>query len=141
MAPFRSLDRGRHTLSTVTITRELTGNRSRTRTSITANGTKALRKEVDALLKIMAQIDDSDSTRTTDSPAATKGVDESAQGLQSLRRWRFDSSLPNARGTQSRQSLARRAFPLRTYQWTTKITAENATQMDRYLGMCRARGT
>lgn len=115
----------------MTLTRELTGNRSRTRTSITANGTKALRKEVDALLKIMAQIDDSDSTRTTDSPAATKGVDESAQGLQSLRRWRFDSSLPNARGTQSRQSLARRAFPLRTHQWTTRITAENATQMDR----------
>jgi len=68
----------------VELTREATGNRPRTWASITANGKKALRKEVNALRKIMAQIDDADSTRTEDSPSAVKGVDEDVQGTWSF---------------------------------------------------------
>ncbi len=41
----------------VKLARETTGSRPRTWVSITASGKKALRKEVDALRKIMSQID------------------------------------------------------------------------------------
>jgi len=68
----------------VKLNREATGNRPRTWVSITANGKKALRKEVNALRKIMAQIDNADSTHTQDSSTATEGADEDAQGTPAI---------------------------------------------------------
>lgn len=64
----------------VKLTREATDNRPRTWVFITANGKKALRKEVNALRKIMSQIDGADPDRTADSRSATEGVDDRPTG-------------------------------------------------------------
>ena len=59
----------------VKLTRDAADGRPRTWVSITAGGRKALRKEVNALRKIMSQIDGADSDDREDPLSATQGVD------------------------------------------------------------------
>ncbi|MDX6231178.1 MAG: hypothetical protein QOH68_126 [Nocardioidaceae bacterium] len=56
----------------VKLTREATGSRPRTWVSITPRGKKALRKEIDALRKIVSQIEGADSHGRDDSLPATE---------------------------------------------------------------------
>ena len=59
----------------VKLTRDAADGRPRTWVSITANGRKALRKEVNALRKIMSQIEGADSDQRGDPSSVTQGVD------------------------------------------------------------------
>jgi DNA-binding PadR family transcriptional regulator len=58
----------------VKLSREATGSRPRTWIAITASGKRALRKEVNALRKIMSQIDGAEHEDSAPS-SATEGVD------------------------------------------------------------------
>lgn len=55
----------------VKLTRDTAQARARTWVSITAKGKKALRKELDALRKIMSQVEDAEARAGGDEPAAT----------------------------------------------------------------------
>ncbi len=56
----------------VKLARDTAQSRPRTRVSITAKGKKALRKELDALRKIMSQVDDAEAGERSDEPTAQR---------------------------------------------------------------------
>lgn len=61
----------------VTLTRDTAQSRPRTWVSLTAKGKKALRKELDALRKIMSQVEDAEAGAGSDKPsAAARGVED-----------------------------------------------------------------